>query len=102
MQPLELGSGGLGALLPPLPKGAKAPADEAAKAPSVAIALFQILVRVSWLEGLRELAVTRTTFAYDASAAAQVLGSEEQQAAAAESRQPPPAEEGGDEEEEEP
>jgi prepilin-type N-terminal cleavage/methylation domain-containing protein len=78
--PLELGAGGIAALLPPVEevKGAKRPsAAEAAAAPAVGLALFRVFVRVTWVEGLRELSVTRSSFAYDASAAAEALGAEE-------------------------
>ena len=36
--------------------------------------LLLVTVQVAWTEGLAEQAVTRTTFAYDASAAAEALG----------------------------
>ena len=87
--PLELGPGGLGALLAPVEesKASDGPAAAAA-APAAALALFRVFVRVSWLEGLRELSVTRSSFAYDASAAAQALGAE-----ADENTPAPPAEE---------
>ena len=82
VQPLELGPGGLDALLGAREetKGADGPAGARALAPSVALALFRVFVQVSWVEGLRELSVTRSTFAYDASAAAQALGSKDEEA----------------------
>ena len=95
VQPLALGPTGFEGLLPPRQKakGASRAAEAettagaakaavAAPVPPDAITLFQILVRVSWVEGLRELSVTRSTFAYDASAAAEALGSEAAQGAA--------------------
>jgi hypothetical protein len=60
--------------------------------------LFQVFVRVSWTEGLRELEVTRSTFAFDGSAAAQALGASEQAEGAAEAAATPPTP--GDEESE--
>ena len=92
--PLQLGPSGLEALLPPLPKktgsarqakpdknGELARGGEATKKkqPAVGIDLFRIQVQVAWQEGLRDLAVTRSTFAYDATAAAEALGAEEEQ-----------------------
>jgi hypothetical protein len=54
--------------------------------------LLLVTVQVAWVEGLVEHAVTRTTFAYDATAAAQVL--EAAGAAAAETgAEPEPVEE---------
>jgi prepilin-type N-terminal cleavage/methylation domain-containing protein len=90
VQPIELGPGGLDALLgaPEEKPGAGERAGAGAKVPSVGLALFRVLVSVSWLEGLHEQSVTRSTFAYDASAAAQALGSEDE-----EKTPPPPAEE---------
>lgn len=79
VQPLDLSQGGLGALLAPAPEGpgaatpAPAPTSDGAAAP-VLMPLYQVFVRVSWIEGLRELEVTRSTFAFDGSAAAQALG----------------------------
>ena len=78
VQPLDLSQGGLGALLAPAPDGrgrcdaGPGPADGAPAA--VPMPLYQVFVRVSWIEGLRELEVTRSTFAFDGSAAAQALG----------------------------
>jgi hypothetical protein len=45
--------------------------------------LYQVFVRVSWIEGLRELEVTRSTFVFDGSAAAQALAAGAQAGAAA-------------------
>ncbi len=76
VQPLVPGAGGLGALLSPSQESAQpeAPADPANAA---TIGLLQVLVRVSWIEGLHEQEVTRTTFAFDASAAAGALAEDE-------------------------
>lgn len=85
--PLELGPAGLDALLPP--SGAEGAQAEAPKTAVPGLALYRILVRVAWVEGLRELEVTRSTFAYDASAAAEVLGAAEEEGA---ETAPPPEE----------
>jgi hypothetical protein len=53
-----------------------------------------VSVVVAWTEGLVEQTVTRTTFAYDASAAAQVL----EAAGAAAPAEAPPEEEAPEEE----
>jgi prepilin-type N-terminal cleavage/methylation domain-containing protein len=89
VQPIDLGPGGLDALLPaPAPASAAARgAPEAPKAPATPLPLFRIGVRVAWDEGLLEQEVTRSSFAYDGAAAAQALGAAEQGEAAA-----PPAE----------
>ena len=99
VQPLELGPGGLDALLGAREKtkGADGPAGAGTPVPTVALALFRVFVQVSWVEGLRELSVTRSTFAYDASAAAQALSSEDEKKVGEENRPPPPSE--GEEEE---
>lgn len=77
VQPLDLSQGGLGALLAPAsdaPGGATPePSSDGATAAAL-MPLYQVFVRVSWIEGLRELEVTRSTFAFDGSAAAQALG----------------------------
>lgn len=96
VQPLDLAQAGLGALLAPAegPPGAAPPPPAAPDGSGAApLPLFQILIRVGWVEGLHELAVTRTTFAYDASAALQALG------AASQENAPPPSEEAAPEEE---
>jgi prepilin-type N-terminal cleavage/methylation domain-containing protein len=86
VQPLDLAQAGLGALLAPeAAAGAGAPATPAAGASP--LPLYLISVRVGWVEGLRELEVTRSTFAFDGSAAAQALGASEPAAT-------PPAPEG--------
>ena len=81
VQPLDLSQGGLGALLAPAPEEAgelrrRPRSARAADGAPVAVPmpLYQVFVRVSWIEGLRELEVTRSTFAFDGSAAAQALG----------------------------
>jgi len=99
VQPLDLSQAGLGALLAPAPDAAGGTTPEPAPDAGTAAALmplFQVFVRVSWIEGLRELEVTRSTFAFDGSAAAQALGASEQAEAAAEAEVPPPTP--GDEE----
>jgi prepilin-type N-terminal cleavage/methylation domain-containing protein len=86
VQPLDLSQAGLGALLAPAPDaaGAGSPAPSADGATAAALLpLYQVFVRVSWIEGVRELEVTRSTFAFDGSAAAQALGAGEQAEAAA-------------------
>ena len=90
VQPIELGPGGLDALLgaPEEKQGTGKRGGAAAKAPSVGLSLYRVLVNVSWFEGLHAQSVTRSSFAYDASAAAQALGSEDE-----EKPPPPPAEE---------
>lgn len=100
VQPLELGPGGLDALLGAREKtkGADGSPGAGAPVPSVALALFRVVVQVSWVEGLREQSVTRSTFAYDASAAAEALGSKDEKKVGEENRPPPPSE--GEEEEE--
>lgn len=71
--------------LDPLLLGLAPPADAGGDPPSPAAAaplplpIFQVLVRVAWLEGLAEHAVTRTTFAFDGTAVAQALGAAEEQ-----------------------
>ena len=82
VQPLDLSQAGLGALLVPAPDAPRAgspePSEDGAAAAAALMPLFQVFVRVSWVEGLRELEVTRSTFAFDGSAAAQALGAGEQ------------------------
>lgn len=93
VQPIELGPGGLDALLGAREETEGTDTPAAAAAPSIALALFRVFVQVTWVEGLRELSVTRSTFAYDASAAAEALASEEEKAQEQEGEPPPPAEE---------
>jgi prepilin-type N-terminal cleavage/methylation domain-containing protein len=86
VQPLDLAQAGLGALLAPGPAAAAAPEDAPAVAPAPGAApvpLYLVSVRVAWIEGLQELDVTRTTFAFDGSAALQALGASAQQGAPA-------------------
>jgi prepilin-type N-terminal cleavage/methylation domain-containing protein len=92
VQPIELGPAGLDALLPPVEKSGpgRVASREAPKAPVVGLALFRILVRVAWVEGLRELEVTRSSFAYDASAAAEALAAEPEDSQSP-SREPQPS-----------
>jgi prepilin-type N-terminal cleavage/methylation domain-containing protein len=101
VQPLDLAQAGLGALLAPpaeTPGAAPQPAA-AAGAPAAAVPLFQVFVRVRWLEGVRELEVTRSSFAYDGTAAAAALGAGEEEGdatprePAGEPEAEPPAEE---------
>jgi hypothetical protein len=76
---------------PEAPGGASAEASpDGAAAAAALMPLFQVFVRVSWVEGLRELEVTRSTFAFDGSAAAQALGAGEQAEAGAETPEPEP------------
>lgn len=99
VQPLDLSQAGLGALLLPAPDaqgapatGSPEPSPEGATAAAL-IPLYQVFVRVSWIEGLRELEVTRSTFAFDGSAAAQALGAGEPAEAAAPPPEPAPEDE---------
>lgn len=85
VQPLDAAALGFAAVAPAEPAAAGA-------APAGAIGLLQIFVRVSWIEGLQEHDVTRTTFGYDASAAAEALASGEEQRPAPE-QEPEPEEE---------
>jgi hypothetical protein len=73
-----MGPGGLAELLAPSPEPARREAAAPAPAGAGTLALLQVQVRVSWIEGVREQEVTRSTFAYDASAAAEALGAGEQ------------------------
>jgi prepilin-type N-terminal cleavage/methylation domain-containing protein len=84
VQPLDLSQAGLGALLaPPAEAQGGAPQDPAAAAQAAALMpLFQVFVRVAWTEGLLEREVTRSTFAFDGTAAAQALGAAEGQSGA--------------------
>jgi prepilin-type N-terminal cleavage/methylation domain-containing protein len=72
VQPLDLAEAGLGALAAPPPEAGGREASAAAIGPQ--LPLFQILVRVAWTEGLVEQEVTRSSFAFDATAAAATLG----------------------------
>ena len=79
VQPLDLAGAGLGALAAPAAEtgGREAPA---AASNAALLPLFQIFVRVAWTEGLVEREVTRSSFAFDATAAAQLLGEDERDA----------------------
>jgi hypothetical protein len=78
--PLDPAALGIGALFTAQPAEAgAAPSSAQAAVPQ----LLLVTVRVAWTEGLTEQAVTRTTFAYDASAAAQALGASEAESAEA-------------------
>jgi prepilin-type N-terminal cleavage/methylation domain-containing protein len=72
--PLDPAALGIGALF------TSQPAETGAAPSSAQSAVPQLLlvtVQVAWTEGLTEQAVTRTTFGYDASAAAEALGAAE-------------------------
>lgn len=96
VQPIDPGQAGFSALLGPnegepgaAPRGPQ-PSDGPAP---TALPLFEILIRVAWTEGLQEQAVTRTTFAYDATAALQALAAANaQNNPQSEPNAPPPAE----------
>lgn len=94
VQPLDLSAHpALAAVLVPPPEsGAPPPEAAAAEAgvPGAVVPLFQIFVRVAWLEGLRELEVTRSSFAYDGAAAAAALGASEGEEAAPAEREAEP------------
>ena len=82
VQPLELGPAGLDALAPARepPSGTgRAKKAKPAQAPAAEPSLFRIVVRVAWLEGLQELEVTRSSFAYDASAVTKALAEGKEQ-----------------------
>jgi prepilin-type N-terminal cleavage/methylation domain-containing protein len=79
IQPLDLAQLGL---LPP-PANANEEPSAAAAAGGLPLPLYQVSIRVAWLVGLVEQAVTRTTFAFDGTAVAQALGAAEEQPAAA-------------------
>lgn len=80
--PLDPAALGIGALFAADP-AAGAPAAQAPTAQGNAPTLLLVSVRVAWTEGLAEQAVTRTTFAFDATAAAAALGSEQEGEASA-------------------
>lgn len=83
--PLDPAALGIGALFATDP-AAGARAGAAAGAPPAqgnAPTLLLVSVRVAWTEGLTEQAVTRTTFAFDATAAAAALGSQQEGEASA-------------------
>jgi prepilin-type N-terminal cleavage/methylation domain-containing protein len=88
IQPLDLAQLGLA---PPVDEpGAPANAEPGAAA-ALPLPVFQVFVRVAWVEGLVEQTVTRTTFVFDGSAVAQALGAdtgEEQPAAAPPEEEP--------------
>lgn len=73
LDPAALGIGALFTSDPAAADPAQAPAAQG-NAPT----LLLVSVRVAWTEGLAEQAVTRTTFAFDATAAAAALGSEQE------------------------
>jgi hypothetical protein len=81
LDPLTLG---LGPLFAGRPDSPDAPPP---KPPPEAPKLLLVTVRVAWAEGLVEQAVTRTTFAYDASAAAELLEAADAAAGAAQAEQ---------------
>jgi prepilin-type N-terminal cleavage/methylation domain-containing protein len=83
VQPLDLAQLGLA---PPADASDAPPSADPAAPP---LPLFQVFVRVTWLESLVEHSVTRTTFAFDATAVAQALGGAEAEQPAP----PPPGEE---------
>ena len=91
LEPAALGDAGLLTREPASAGGAPSAAQAAAPT------LLLVTVQVAWIEGLSEQAVTRTTFAYDASQAAAALGAAD---AAAEPEAPaePPGEEREEEE----
>jgi prepilin-type N-terminal cleavage/methylation domain-containing protein len=99
VQPLDLAQAGLGALLAPPPGQGEAAPAAAALAPAAPLPLYTIQIRVGWVEGLAEQSVTRTTFAYDASAALQALGAangenaQQEQEPQEREGEPPPEEE---------
>jgi general secretion pathway protein I len=98
VRPLDLTEAGLAALLaPPAEKsGSEAPEPAPAAAPGSAAALtplYLVQIRVAWTEGLRELEVTRSTFAFDGSAAAQALGASQQEGAVPAPQEEAPQEE---------
>ena len=89
VQPLDLAQAGLGALAAPASEtGGGEAAAPAAASNAALLPLFQIFVRVAWTEGLVEQEVTRSSFAFDATAAAQLLGADAGDA----EREAPPAE----------
>jgi prepilin-type N-terminal cleavage/methylation domain-containing protein len=72
VQPLDAAQA-LAALLGPAEGEPAAPAAPPS-APAAPLPIFHVHVRVVWTEGLLEREVTRTTFAFDGSAAAAALG----------------------------
>ncbi len=96
--PLDPAALGIGALFAADPAAADL-GQEPAGSPGASAAqgavptLLLVSVRVAWSEGLTEQAVTRTTFAFDATAAAAALGSAQEGEASASSE--PAAPEGG-------
>ena len=88
VQPVDLAEAGLGALAAPPPEAGGR--EKPAAAVGSLLPLVQIFVRVAWTEGLVEQEVTRSSFAFDATAAAQALGTAtEDQAGEAPAREPP-------------
>lgn len=79
--PLDPAALGIAALFSARPaEGGAPPSRVQAAAPT----LLLVTVQVGWTDGLVEQTVTRTTFAYDASAAADAIGSSESAAGARE------------------
>jgi hypothetical protein len=91
LDPAALGIAGLFTREPASAGGA--PSTAQAAAPT----LLLVTVQVAWIEGLTEQAVTRTTFAYDASAAAAALEAAGE-AAGTEAPAEPPEEAEGEQE----
>jgi len=91
LDPAQLGIGALFAPEPATPGSSPAPSQPGTPVSAAAAApvLLLVSVRVAWLEGLAEQAVTRTTFAVDTTAAQQALGSGSEEAT---ETQPPAAE----------
>jgi prepilin-type N-terminal cleavage/methylation domain-containing protein len=87
LDPASLGIGHLFTAQPGEPGSPPAPAR------SDVPTLLLVTVQVAWTEGLVEQAVTRTTFAYDASAAAEALQSSSAGSGEAAQQAEPPAEE---------
>jgi prepilin-type N-terminal cleavage/methylation domain-containing protein len=105
VQPMDPVQAGLAALLA-TPEGGGADTSArkltASEGPSpAALPLFLIGIRVAWTEGVSEQAVTRSTFAYDATAALQALAAAngQQQNPEGETNRPPPEEQPPPEEE---
>jgi prepilin-type N-terminal cleavage/methylation domain-containing protein len=71
VQPLDVTQLGLAP-----PADASGETENPPDAAALPLPLFTVLVRVAWIEGLVEQAVTRTTFAFDGTAVAQALGAE--------------------------
>jgi prepilin-type N-terminal cleavage/methylation domain-containing protein len=89
IQPLDLAQLGLA---PPAEAAGEARAPAAA-AGALPLPLYHVSVRVAWLDGIVEQAVTRTTFAFDGTAVAQALGSAEAEQQQEQPEAAPPGEE---------